>query len=138
MKINHLKTFSLLTFCCLFLQVTNAQTTKEHTEKFAVNDEVDIHVNTTHTNVKLETWDKNEVEVTFMLQAEEQVDEWFEKWDFEATGNSKKVNIESKSGYYFDMGNYKLDFDSDDFQFDFDMKDFAATDLSAVFIIHFF
>ncbi len=111
----HLKIFNFLAITCFFLTTVNAQTAKKHTEKFTVNEEVNIHVNTTHTNVKFETWDKNEVEVTFTLEADEKTDELFGEWDFKATENGNKIIIESKSGHHFDM---------EDFQVDFDMKDF--------------
>ncbi|MFT5167683.1 MAG: hypothetical protein ACI8P3_002921 [Saprospiraceae bacterium] len=122
MKRMHLATFNFLVITCFFLTAVNAQTTKKHTEKFTVNEEVDIHVNTSHTNVKFETWDRNEIEVTFTLDADEKVEELFKQWNFEATGNSNTVNIESKSGHNFDMENFQFDFDMEDF--DFDMKDF--------------
>lgn len=115
MKKRHLITFNLLLVYGLVFTAAHAQTSKKHTEKFKVNEAVSIHVNTSHTNVKFETWDKNEVEVTFILEAKEKVDELFDKWKYSASGDQDKITIKSGSGSYLDM---------EDFDFDFDMKDF--------------
>ena len=117
----HLITFNILAITCLFLTTVNAQTSKKHTEKFSINEEANIHINTSHTNVTIETWDKSEVEVTFILEADEKVEELFKKWEFKATGNKDQVNIASNSNHLFDMTDFEFDFDMKNF--DLEMKD---------------
>ena len=80
MKKKHLVAYNLLLILCFSCSTLFSQSTKKHTERFMVNGAVDIHVNTTHANVVFETSDKNEVEVTFKLEADEKVAEYFEKW----------------------------------------------------------
>ncbi len=118
----HRVVYSLVAITCFLITTVNAQTTKTHTEKFNVDEEVNIDINTTHTNIKFETWDRNEVEVTFILETDEKIEERFKQWDFKATGNSNTVTIESNSNYEFDMTNFQFDFNVEDFDFDFDIE----------------
>ncbi len=141
---NHLAIFSVLVLCLLSLTSFAQNNTKQHTERFTINEGADVHINTSHTNVTIETWDKNEIEVTFTMEAEENLEEAFANWKFEATGNSSKVNVNSKTNFNFDfdMSNFNFDFnmepfevDMKDFQFDmedfqFDMPDFDFEGLS--------
>jgi hypothetical protein len=85
----------LLTSSILFSQ-------KKYTESFSVSDDVTVSVNTTHTNVIFETWNKNKVEVEAFVDgeklSEEEKEEIFKNWKFEVLGNSNKVVVTSKGG----------------------------------------
>jgi hypothetical protein len=134
LKIN-LVIFNLFAISFLFVSTVNAQTTKEHTQKMVVNNSVDIHVNTSHANVKFESWDKNEVEVTFTMEAPENIEEQFKKWQFDVSGNKEKVTISSQSnfefdmeGFEFDMGNFELNMEG--FEFNMDELDIELGELN--------
>ncbi len=107
--------------------------TKEYTERFSVNDDVTIDVNTSYTDVEFETWDRDEVRVEARIEvegiSEEEAEKYFENWDFEAVGNSGKVKITAKSGSRSFMvrrenkrGNELFPDDDMDFDFKFDFK----------------
>lgn len=87
----------LLLFCA---SIISAQSS--YKESFNVGEDVLVSVNTSHTNVVIETWNKNIVEVEAFvdddkLSAKEKK-EIFDNWDFDVLGNSKKVVITSNEG----------------------------------------
>jgi len=77
--------------------------TRTKTEVFTVNKDVTLDINTSHADVEFDTWNKDKVEVTATIEiedaTEEEVNEYFENWNFEALGNSEKVTITSKGGH---------------------------------------
>lgn len=76
-------------------------------ESFDVTgDDVVISVNTSHTNVTFETWNKNRVEVEAFVDGENlseaEKKEIFDSWNFEVLGNSSRVVITSYPELHFD------------------------------------
>lgn len=74
----------------------------KYKETFKVGDDVLISVNTSHTNVIFETWNKNVVEVEAFVDdeslTEKEKEEIFKNWDLDILGNSKKIVVKSNSG----------------------------------------
>ncbi len=92
--------FKLAILFCLGVIGVQAQTqTKEWKESFNVNNDVTVHVETVNTDLVFETWNQNKVEVVATMEIEglskEEAQEYFNQWDFEAMGNSSKVEITS-------------------------------------------
>ncbi|NER12203.1 hypothetical protein GWK08_02000 [Leptobacterium flavescens] len=114
----HLKTKQFSCFWIAVLSVVFAaigQTqTKRYTENFKINGDAVIEINTSHTDIEFETWDRNEVAVEAIIEIEgvskEEAQKYFENWDFEAVGNSSKVSISTKSGFNFRGLNIDTDF----------------------------
>tara|TARA_R100001369_G_scaffold15437_4_gene30236 strand:- start:548 stop:1975 length:1428 start_codon:yes stop_codon:yes gene_type:complete len=75
---------------------------EDYKETFNVNDNVTVSVNTSHTNIIFETWNKDRVEVEAYIDGEKlskaEKQELFDDWDFSVLGNSNKVVITSKGG----------------------------------------
>ncbi|MBV1923944.1 MAG: hypothetical protein KUG68_07960 [Flavobacteriaceae bacterium] len=71
-------------------------------ESFKVGDDIVISVNTSHTDVVFETWNKDKVEVEAYIEGEdlskEEKRKIFENWNLDVLGNSKKVVITSNKG----------------------------------------
>lgn len=90
----------ILTACLLWTGLSNAQST--YKERFNVGDDVLIAVNTSHTNVVFETWNKDVVEVEAFIDDEnltaKEKKAVFDNWKLEVLGNSKKVVINSNEG----------------------------------------
>ena len=86
----------------VFITASGQKRTKEFTERFSVNNDVTVAVNTSYTDVEFETWNRNEVEVQAYIEvegiSEEDAKTYFDAWDFEAIGNSTKISITTKSG----------------------------------------
>jgi len=87
----------LLLLCSLSMNAQNS-----YKESFNVGEDVQVSVNTTHTNVVFETWNKNKVEVEVFIDDDhlsaKEKKEIFDNWNFEVLGNSKKVIITSNEG----------------------------------------
>jgi len=88
-------------------------------EEFTVNPDVAINVNTRHCDIEIKTWDKSKVLVEgFMLVEGEEIteetkDEFFAKWNLDVKGNSKEVDVYSRSNSNIDIS--VLNFDSPDY-----------------------
>jgi len=87
----------LLLFC---VSLVSAQST--YKESFNVGDDAVVSVNTSHTNVVFETWNKDVVQVEAFIDDEslsaKEKAEVFKNWDLEVLGNSKKIVIKSNDG----------------------------------------
>ncbi|NOQ92884.1 MAG: hypothetical protein GQ552_09250, partial [Flavobacteriaceae bacterium] len=97
--------------------------TKNINESFKVNKDVLVDINARHSDITVETWNKNVVSIQGVWEIEgttkEEADKFFKAWKFEALGNKNKVVITSKSS-----GNdyYSHSIVFDDMDFDFDME----------------
>jgi hypothetical protein len=140
----------LLLVACISVGLVQAQ--QRYKESFKVGDDALVSVNTTYTNVIIETWNKNTVEVEAFVDGEEltaeERKEIFDNWSFDVLGNSKKVVVTSNEGSLwsgFDsfesleglsyMEGLKaledmpaLDMDNFDFAFDFEVPEIPETD----------
>ncbi len=88
---------------------------KRFKEEFKVKPDVVIDVNTRHTDIEIITWDKNEVVVEAFMKVEgEEIDnkmrdEFYNKWNFDAYGNSSKITVKSRSDNYIDISSFNFD-----------------------------
>ena len=115
--------FSLIWSILLITTIAFGQKqSKKISESFKVNKDVLVEINSRNTNVTVETWNKNIVEIKGIWEMDgitkEEANQYFEGWEFEALGNKNKVVITSKSSndHYF----HSDVFDNFDFDFDFD------------------
>ncbi|RFN60018.1 YggN family protein [Marixanthomonas ophiurae] len=80
--------------------ITIAQ--EQYKETFNVKDDATVSVNTSHTRIIFETWNRDKVEVEAYIEGEKlseaEKQELFDNWDFSVLGNSNKVVITSKGG----------------------------------------
>lgn len=116
------KGFTLLTI--FFLGTSFAQKfDKKFTENFKVNKDVEIVINASNSDINVTTWPKNEVQVEAFIEIEglskTEAEEYFKKWNFEALGNKKKVQIISKGSNAFGLKNDIVFFNNMDFKIDF-------------------
>lgn len=99
--------------CLLWTTLANAQSS--YNERFNVGEDVLIEVNTSHTNVVFETWNKDVVEVEAFIDDDnlsaKEKKVVFDNWKLEVLGNSKKVVVNSNEGSLWDgvesMGSLK-------------------------------
>ncbi|WP_340077475.1 hypothetical protein [Leptobacterium sp. I13] len=113
--------------------------TKKTTESFDVNKDVTIDINTSYTDIEFETWNKNKVEITAILEidgaSEEEVEGYFESWDFEALGNKSKVSISTKGNMWFHRGGNATVIAPGTMEFDFVMPEISEIPEIAPFVI---
>ncbi len=126
----------ILTFIALgFLGTTFAQKfDKKFTENFKTNKNVEVAINASNTDINVTTWNKNEVQVEAFIEIEgiskEEAEKYFNDWEFEALGNSKKVKITSKGSNGF---NFKSDFVFfDDMNFDIQIPEIDLSNIEAI------
>lgn len=97
--------------------------TKTYNETFTVSEDAVLSINTSHADIEFETWDKDEVAVTAMIEIDgastEEAQRYFEKERFEILGNSQKVEISTKAGSKWFASNGI----SDIINFDFEMPE---------------
>lgn len=98
MKINRTNWLLALTFMVISTAVF-AQAKKEKlNERFNVNKDVEIEVDTRYADVIFETWGKDEVLVEAYIEGKN-VGDALEDWDLSVSGNSSNIRISSASGY---------------------------------------
>ncbi|WP_299437800.1 hypothetical protein [uncultured Aquimarina sp.] len=92
---------SLICFSGMFAQ------SREHklSEKFVANKDITINLNTSHTEVVFETWNKNSVEIEAYIEGdnitEENKERLLQNWRIEALGNSREITINSITGNFW-------------------------------------
>ena len=114
---------NIITFTAIcFLGTAFAQKfDKKFTENFNVNKDVIIEINASNTDINVTTWNKNQVQVEAYIEIEglskKEAEKYFKNWDFEALGNSKKVEITSKGSYGLGAKTDFIFFNDMDFSF---------------------
>lgn len=116
-----MKIISYSLMLCVFYGVFNLNAqNKKHKEEYTVNSDVVIDINTRHSDIEIETWNKNKVVVeAFMVIEGEEVtkeirDEFYEKWDFNVIGNSEEISIKSRTNSTININSF--DFDDIDYE----------------------
>ncbi|MBQ4820338.1 hypothetical protein [Aquimarina sp. MMG016] len=86
--------------CCASVFAQDKQS--KLSEKFSVNKDVTVNLNTTHTDIVFETWNKNTVEVQAYLEGDNLTEEngkrILDSWQVDVLGNSREVTINSVAG----------------------------------------
>ncbi|GMN08502.1 hypothetical protein MTsPCn5_38920 [Croceitalea sp. MTPC5] len=87
---------------------------KTYQETFNVAGDAVLEINTSHTDIEFETWDKNQVEIVATVVLEEATDEeakeYFESEPFKILGNSKEIKISSSKRNSWAYGIHGGDF----------------------------
>ncbi|MFD0977905.1 hypothetical protein [Salinimicrobium gaetbulicola] len=94
-KLNYLLVW-LLSCASVFAQ------TKKLDKTFKTNADVTLNIDATHTNIEVEHWDKNEVQVQAYMELKgmdkEEMNRILKNWDLRASGNGKEVVVKSSGG----------------------------------------
>ncbi len=107
MKTIYYKVSLLILFFIGGIQFLSAQKfEKKYHESFKVNKDVVISLNTYYTDVVIENWHKNTVDISAKITVEgdslkqEDANKYFENWHFEAIGNSEKIRITGRNNRF--------------------------------------
>src|SRR5690606_29753918 len=96
--------------------------TKTFHENFNVSDEVVLEVNTSYADIEFETWNKNQVDISAVVEledvSEEEADNYFKKVPVKIIGNSKNISISTASGH-----REFLTYNTEDMDIDIDFLD---------------
>ncbi len=97
MNRNHLILFNISLLLLAGFVAQAQEKTKTYKETFNVEEDAVLEINTSHADIEFETWGKNQVEITAVVELEEATDEeakaFFEKDAVEIVGNSKKIEL---------------------------------------------
>lgn len=121
---NTIKTKICLLLLVSTLSVTAQQKLKKFTKTVNANKEATINLNTSYTNIEVDTWNKDQVEVEAFMEGEklskEELENELKNWNITVSGSGDEITIESKG-----TGNsWALAGDDFNFNFNFDaMKD---------------
>ena len=88
----------------LLLVSTLSATAQQKLQKFKktvnANKEVTVNLNTSHTNIEIDTWSKDEIEVEAFIEGEklskEELEKELKNWNISLSGSGEEVTIESK------------------------------------------
>ncbi|TJY32880.1 hypothetical protein [Pontimicrobium aquaticum] len=110
-----MKQYKYLMLAVIFLGAfsLNAQQKLEKLSKTVkVNKDVTLRLDTNHTNLVIDTWDKNEISVEAFVESNElskdDLKEILESWDVDVDGSGANVSIDSNGGF---GGNWNFNFD---------------------------
>ena len=119
-KYQKMKQYKLITLTLLFLGVfsLNAQQKIEKVSKAVkANKDVTLNLNTNYTNIEIDTWDKNEVQVEAYIESKKlskkELQEILDTWDVDIEGSGSNVSIKTNGGFG----------SKHDFNFDFDFSE---------------
>lgn len=108
MKIIKLKYLVLVLFCA---STAVAQTSKVD-KTFKTNKDVTVNIDARHTQVLVEYWDRNEVQVSAYLDAknknESEINEALQSWKLDLSGSATEVKITSHGGPGFPPGHMNM------------------------------
>jgi len=97
----NLSILSVVCFSSIFAQ----NRLEKLSEKFVVNNDVTIHLNTSHTEIVFENWNRNFVEIEAYIEGdnidESNKERFLENWKIEALGNSRDITINSLTGNFW-------------------------------------
>ncbi len=91
--------FALTLMCCAGLFAQDKQ--NKLSEKLTVNKDVTVNLNTSHTNIVFETWNKNTIEVEAYLEGDltnENSRRILDSWQVNVLGNEREITINSAAG----------------------------------------
>ncbi len=95
---------SILWVFLLGITIGYSQQSDKKVEKFKVDANPTLEIDASHTDVTIESWNKKEilVEATIEIEGatEEQAKNILESWNFEALGNSNRVEVKSFGNFF--------------------------------------
>lgn len=137
MKYKSYKLIITFVTICFFGTAFAQKFDKKFSENFRVKKDVVIAINATNTEINVTTWNKNEVEVKAFIEieglSEKEAEKYFKNWNFEALGNSRKVEVTSKGAISSIMNKNDFIF-FDNMNFDFNIPEIQMPNFDAIVI----
>ena len=91
----------------LFITAGSFAQTKKLSKTYKTAPNVNVELDSRHTNIIIESWDRNEVQIEAFLEGEtndaEMTRKLLDSWKLETSGSTSKVVIESGGGMNMDM-----------------------------------
>ena len=113
---NHQILFSGLLIALVGFTGQAQEKSKTYKETFNVDNDTELNINTSYADIQFETWDKDQVEITAIIELEgvekEEADSYFKKDLVKIMGNSKEIEISTEGAgpsYAFDFNTVNID-----------------------------
>jgi len=114
----------------------------KYSEEFNTKENVVIDLDTRHTDVEIETWNKNKVHIEATIEisgaSKEKADEIIRNWNFKALGNTGEIQITSKTNNLY--GKKIITRGDDDIihinDFDFEFPEVSVENLAILDSLH--
>ncbi|SNZ00304.1 hypothetical protein [Flagellimonas pacifica] len=104
--------FNVFLFALAGITGYGQEKSKTYTETFNVSNETVLNINTSHADIEFETWTKDQVEITAVIELEGATDEeaqsFFEKDAVKILGNSKEIEISTKKSNFGSMQDFNF------------------------------
>jgi len=119
---------SLFSVCILSTTAFAQQQKKTYKEVYKVDPEAVLELNTAHADIVLDSWNKNQIEISAEIvlegASEEEAKAYFKEHGLDIQGNSAKVEISSRNNFFFrgpnvwtaapEFSNFEFDFNFDE------------------------
>ena len=116
MNRNHQILFSGLLLALVGFTGQAQEKSKTYKETFDVNKDTELNINTSYADIQFETWNKDEVEITAVIELEgvdqEEADAYFDRDLVKIMGNSKEIEVSTEGAgpnYAFDFQGVNID-----------------------------
>ena len=110
-----MKQFKYIALAVFFLSALNISAQKKLdklSKTVKTNKDVTLRLDTNHTNIEIETWNKNEIRVDAFVESDDlskaELKEVLDSWEVSVDGTSADVVIESMGGF---GGNWSFEYD---------------------------
>lgn len=96
------KTYIQLVLLLITVNLTAQQRVNKLKQTIETNSDVEIDITTSHTNIEVETWNKNYIEVEAFVESKsltkEELTETINNWDINVIGGTDRVKLIAKGG----------------------------------------
>ncbi len=108
MNRNHQILFSGLLLALVGFTGQAQEKSKTYKETFNVNKDTELNINTSYADIEFETWNKDEVEITAVIELEgvdqEEADSYFERDLVKIMGNSQEIEVSTERSAPYAIG----------------------------------
>lgn len=116
MNRNHQILFSGLLLALVGFTSQAQEKSKTYKETFDVNKDTELNINTSYADIEFETWNKDQVEITAVIELEgvdqEEADSYFDRDLVKIMGNSQEIEVSTEGAgpnYAFDFQGFDID-----------------------------
>ncbi|WP_158976004.1 hypothetical protein [Cellulophaga sp. L1A9] len=114
----------LVVFLFAIASATAQKQTKTYIENYNVNKDAVVNLNTSHTDIEFETWNKDQVEIEVVIAIEgaspKDMEKYFKQNELNITGNSSQISITSGAQNSWSsnhaISGFKSSWDSNEFE----------------------
>ncbi|KQC28521.1 hypothetical protein [Flagellimonas eckloniae] len=113
MNRNHQILFNVFLFAIAGIACYGQEKSKTYKETFNVSKDAVLNIDTSHADIEFETWNKDQVEITAIVELEgatnEEAKSYFKEDMVKIVGNSKEIEVSTRGRSFSRAYNYNFD-----------------------------